>query len=166
MTLRPLAYLCLLFMFAGPAQAAEIQLASKIPAGNWTLAYQRTASLKLLLLKRKEQGTSQVCMSSDPRKQILGWLTDKGCTVDRESLQGEVYKLHGMCTLKWWQDHPIPVSVELRPENKTAFSMLITTDPGAFIGFEERTQASFQGACEESHDGARKKPVNTARQSE
>lgn len=137
----------LLYLPALAWSAGEIDLAGRIAKGDWLLTYQRSAIFKPLGLKQKESGSSHVCMESDPRRQILAWVTGKGCRVDQESLRAGTYRLHGTCRLKWWKSRPIPVSVELTPETADTFSMEIRTDEDSLLDFVESTKAVRQGDC-------------------
>jgi hypothetical protein len=142
---------CLFLLFFFPAlmaQAADIDLASRIGPGKWALAYQRTAELKPLHLKHNDNGTSYTCIDGDPRTKILDWLKNKGCTVHKEAFEDNVYRMSGECTLKWWKGEPIPVSVELRPENRRLFTLDIHTEGNSILGFVEHTKATLQGPCD------------------
>lgn len=134
--------------FALSANAADIDLASKIAPGKWALTYQRTGELKPLHFKHKEEGTSYTCIDRDPRAKIVDWIQSKGCTIHEESLDGEVYRMRGECRLKWWKGTPIPVRVELRPLNRKEFILDIHTEGNTLLGFDEHTQASLQGPCD------------------
>jgi hypothetical protein len=142
-------YLYLLpLALALPSHAGDIDLASRIAPGKWALAYQRVGELKPLHFKHREEGTSYTCIEGDPRTKIVNWIKSKGCTVHNESLDGDVYRMSGECRLKWWHGAPIPVSVELRPENRQAFTLDIQTSGNSILGFTEHTKATLQGACD------------------
>lgn len=138
----------LLSLLALPVSAQDIDLSEKVAPGKWALAYQRTGELKPLSLKRKENGTSYTCIDGDARDKIIDWITSKGCSVGKEAMVNDVYRMEGECRLKWWKSRAIPVSVELRPASTKQFSLVIRTLDDSLLGFSERTTASHQGACD------------------
>lgn len=137
---------CLLLTL--PCHAQPIDLATLIPPGKWALAYNRIGEFKPLKFKHRENGTSYTCIEGDPRVKIVNWLNSKGCRIDKESSDQYVYRLEGECRLKWWKSHPIPVSVELRPETTNRFHLHIITLDDPLISFTEQTAASLQGPCD------------------
>lgn len=141
-------FLPLLLSLALPASAAEVSLSSRIESGKWALAYQRIGELKPLHFKHEENGISYTCIEGDPREKIVSWITKKGCTIDKEAMDGDVYRMSGECRLKWWKSAPIPVSVELRPENRKTFTLEIRTEGNSILNFTEHTKATHQGACD------------------
>jgi hypothetical protein len=140
--------LLLILAIALPASAAEGGLSARLAPGKWALAYQRIGELKPLHFKHEETGTSYTCIEGDPRAKIVDWIKSKGCTIDKETMDGEVYRMSGECRLKWWKSAPIPVSVELRPENRKAFTLEIRTEGNSILNFTEHTRATHQGACD------------------
>lgn len=139
----PLLLLCTL-----PATAQEINLGTKIASGKWAMTYQRIGEFKPLHYKQRENGTSYTCIAGDARDKIVDWIASKGCTIDKETLVGGIYRLEGQCRLKWWKSRAIPVSVELRPESATRFSLNIKTRNNSLLEFTERTTATLQGPCD------------------
>lgn len=138
----------LLLAVAPVAVAQEIDLSGRIASGKWLLTYQREGEIKPLRLKQHENGSSHTCIAGDARTKIIDWVSGKGCTIERESLVNGVYHLDGQCRLKWWKRQPIPVSVDLKPESATRFSLDIRTRDNNLLGFTERTQAVLQGPCD------------------
>lgn len=138
----------LILAFALPASATAADLSSRIAPGKWALAYQRIGELKPLHFKHEETGTSYTCIEGDPRAKIVNWIKSKGCTIDKEAMVGDVYRMSGECRLKWWKAAPIPVSVELKPENRKAFTLDIRTEGNSILNFTEHTRATHQGACD------------------
>lgn len=131
-----------------PLAAQEVDLGASIPSGKWALAYQRAGEFKPLRLKHKESGTSYTCIAGDARDKIVDWIAGKGCSIDRETLVDGVYRLEGECRLKWWKSQAVPVSVELRPQSPTRFSLDIQTLDNNLLGYREHTEATLQGPCD------------------
>lgn len=136
-------------IFSGNALASgEIDLSQHIAAGKWAFAYARMGEFKPLHYRKKENGTSHTCIRGNARQTIVAWVTEKGCTISRESFTGGVYRLEGQCRLSWWKSHPIPVGIELRPETRARFSLTIRTRDDAILAFSERTTATLLGPCD------------------
>lgn len=148
MPIRPLYASLALMLFALPLSAKEIDLGALIASGKWALAYQRTGEFKPLNLKHQESGTSYTCIAGNARDKITGWVADKGCSIEKEAMVNGTYRLEGQCRLKWWRNHAIPVSIELRPESAARFSLSIRTRNDGLLGFTEQTTATLQGPCE------------------
>lgn len=134
-------------LLAMPALAQEADFGDKIATGKWLLSYQRAAEFKPLGLKKKDTGTSTTCMDDDPWEEIVTWVGSKGCSIDSKTLNKGVYRLEGQCRLKWMKNHPIPVSVEMRPETSNRFRLDIQSRENNLLDFSEHTVATFQGAC-------------------
>ncbi len=134
-------------LLAMPAQAQEADFGDKIATGKWLLTYQRAAEYKPLGLKKKDSGTSLTCMDDDPWEEIVAWVTSKGCSIDSKTLSKGVYRLEGQCRLKWMKRHPVPVSVEMRPETASRFRLDIQSLENDMLDFSEHTVATFQGPC-------------------
>lgn len=140
--------LLLLALPACVAHAANIDLSSRIGQGKWSLAYQRTGELIPLHFKHKEAGVSYTCIEGDPRVKIVDWIQSKGCTLHNEKMDGDVYRMTGECTLKWWRGTPIPVTVALHPETRSSFTIDIQTLGNSVLGYTEHTQGSLTGPCD------------------
>lgn len=142
-------FLFLLALFLTlPALAEDIDLSSKVGPGKWALNYLRVGELKPLHLSHKEEGVSYTCIDGDPRIKILTWIKSKGCTVHNESFENNTYRMTGECELRWWKGSHIPVSVELRPENRKAFTLDIRTEGNSVLGFTEHTKGTNIGPCD------------------
>lgn len=160
MSVRHIAVTWLALLPAWSQAAQDIDLTGKIATGKWALHYLRSGEFKPLRLKQKDEGISYACMEGNPRRQIHAWIHNIGCSVAQENLEGDVYTLQGLCRLKWWKSHAIPVSVELRPEHSKAFSLTIRTVNDALLGFEEHTSARHVGECDPSTESAAKRKQN------
>ncbi|NTV96172.1 MAG: hypothetical protein HGA75_12270 [Thiobacillus sp.] len=155
-------FAALLLLAAPHLHAQDIDLSNKIASGKWLLTYQRSGEIKPLHLKQQENGSSHTCIAGDARTKIIGWISGKGCTIEKETLVNGVYHLDGQCRLKWWKRQPIPVSVDLKPESASRFSLNIQTRANNLLGFTEKTQAVLEGPCDapsatkpEQHQGTK-----------
>lgn len=151
----------LLFLNTLPLHAQDIDLTAMVASGKWALTYQRVGELKPLHFKRTENGTSYTCIAGDPRDKIVDWIAGKGCTIEKETMVNGIYRLDGQCRLKWWKSRPIPVSVELKPQSRSRFSLNIQTRDNGLLGFTERTSATLMGPCDPPSAGQPKQHQGT-----
>jgi hypothetical protein len=152
----------LLLTLAPPLLAQDIDLSNKIASGKWAMSFQRSAELKPLRLKQQENGISYTCIAGDARDKIVGWVSSKGCTIEKESLVNGNYHLEGQCRLKFWKSQAIPVDVDLRPVASNRFTLSIQTRANKVLGYTEQTTATLQGPCDppsagqpEQHQGTK-----------
>lgn len=146
--IRSLFLLLALALPALAAQATEIDLSPLIAEGKWALAYKRVGELKPFHYTHNEEGVSYTCIEGNPRTKIFNWIKSKGCTIDDEAMDNGAYRMKGSCELKWWKGHPIPVTVTLRPETQTAFTLEILATGDSLLGFSEHTKATHLGPCD------------------
>lgn len=137
----------LLFPSLNGTAASINNLSSRIAAGKWDLAYNRTGVFKPLFYKHKESGSSSACIADDPRKHILDWVSSKGCRIDREQLLPDRYRISGECRLKWMKGHPVPVDVDLIFGDRKSFVLDIRTRDDPLLSYQERTRATYNGNC-------------------
>jgi len=130
------------------AQTAQISpLAQRISPGQWNLSYQRSGEFRPLFYKHKESGSSSTCIQSDPRQQILDWVSSKGCQVDQEQMLADRYRLSGQCKLKWMPRHSVPVVVDVIYGDASRFTLDIRTQNDPLLEFREQTLATLSGQC-------------------
>jgi hypothetical protein len=122
-------------------------LADRIRPGQWQLDYQREGEFKPLQYRHRENGDSQVCIGNDPRRHIRDWLSRKGCRIDRESLQGNRYRIEGECRLKWLKGHPIAADVEIVFADARSFELSIHSRTDSLLTYRDVTRARRLGAC-------------------
>ncbi len=128
-------------------EAAVNTLSARIQQGLWEFAYQRSGKFKPLSWKYKEDGKSETCMGSDPRRHLLDWIARKGCSVNSERPLPDGYLLSGECRLKWVPGQPVPVDVKLTWRGERRFDMEIRSREHALLSYTEYTRATLLGPC-------------------
>lgn len=130
------------------AQGAAVDtLAAHIPQGLWEFAYRRSGKFKPLFWKYKEDGRSDTCIRSDPRRHLLDWIARKGCSISSERPLSDGYLLEGACRLKWVPGQPVPVEVRLTWRGEGRFDMDICSREHAILSYTEYTRATLLGPC-------------------
>jgi len=128
-------------------EAAADGLSAHIPAGLWELTYQRTGRFKPLFWRYEEAGKSHTCIQSNPRQQLLDWITRKGCTIDAETPLPDGHLFSGVCWLKWVPGQPVSVDIRLTWRGERHFDMDIRSREHPWLTYTEHTRASLLGPC-------------------
>jgi hypothetical protein len=122
-------------------------LSAHIPQGLWEFAYHRSGRFKPLFWNYHEDGRSETCIRSDPRRHLLDWIARKGCSVSSERALPDGYLLSGECRLKWVPGQPVPVDVRLSWRGETRFDMDIRSREHPVLHYTDHTRATLLGPC-------------------
>lgn len=133
------AALCLGAVGASQAGLAT-DLAHLMPAGTWTLSYDRQAQLRGLGYNKSENGSTRLCIGKDPRASIVAWLDEKKCSIDDDNLFGKTWRLQGACRVKW-SKQAVPIEVEIRLDDAKHFTLDMRTPREALLDYREHGEA-------------------------
>lgn len=128
-------------------ETTDNSLSAHISQGLWEFAYQRSGKFKPLFWKYKEDGKSDTCIRSDPRRHLLDWIARKGCSIRTEHPLPDGYLLSGECRLKWVPGQTVPVDVRLTWRGERRFDMDIRSREHAVLSYTESTRATLLGPC-------------------